>query len=276
MFSKTVEDYGGNAISDETRRLGDILVRGKQYMATQEGFEWHGAGDTYVEHYLYHLLGDPTMQMWAAPPQRFDPSKFRGELRRFIERPPGGPPWYIHFELESAFAEGTQVTVLKAGLPIGKGLVHDGSVDVVPEVGTDEYDLSVALNQDGVLPAAEAVEGSGPKPPDPPPPPADTTLSQQCPAQDGSYVVYNQAMTTTGKLQPGFAGAQIVVTYTRPDETTFTKTVTTDANGDWTSTITPSSEAQQPFGTWKIQSRFDGDAGHKPSATTECNVAVVD
>ena len=59
-----------------------MLIRGKQYMATQEGFEWHGSGDTYVEHYLYHLLGDPTMQMWADPPVRFDPSRFRGDPER--------------------------------------------------------------------------------------------------------------------------------------------------------------------------------------------------
>ena len=52
-----------------TRRLGDVLVRGKQYMAAQEGTEWHGAGDTYAEHYLYGLLGDPSAQMWAAEPR---------------------------------------------------------------------------------------------------------------------------------------------------------------------------------------------------------------
>ena len=83
MFPKAVADYGGRR---RPRRLGDVLVRGKQYMATQEGFEWHGAGDTYVEHYLYHLLGDPTMQMWADPPVRFDPSRFRAlvsDIREF-------------------------------------------------------------------------------------------------------------------------------------------------------------------------------------------------
>ena len=84
LFPSSVADYGG----PETRRLGDVLIRGKQYMATQEGFEWHGSGDTYVEHYLYHLLGDPTMQMWANPPVRFDPSRFRGVIRDYREIKP--------------------------------------------------------------------------------------------------------------------------------------------------------------------------------------------
>ena len=112
MFPSAVADYGG----PETRRLGDILVRGKQYMATQEGFEWHGAGDTYVEHYLYHLLGDPTMQMWANPPVRFDPSRFSGVIRDYRElKPipePGDPPFYVRFEF--------------AGEPLAIGLAdHD-------------------------------------------------------------------------------------------------------------------------------------------------------
>ena len=94
LFPSTVAGCGG----PETRRLGDVLIRGKQYMATQEGFEWHGAGDTYVEHYLYHLLGDPTMQMWANPPVRFDPSRFKGffaDYRAIDPTPdPGDPPFF--------------------------------------------------------------------------------------------------------------------------------------------------------------------------------------
>ena len=86
LFPSAVADYGG----PETRRLGDILVRGKKYMATQEGFEWQGAGETYEEHYLYHLLGDPTMQMWANPPVRFDPSRFKGIDQGVRETTPSG------------------------------------------------------------------------------------------------------------------------------------------------------------------------------------------
>ena len=120
LFPSSVADYGG----PETRRLGDVLIRGKQYMATQEGFEWHGAGDTYVEHYLYHLLGDPTMQMWANPPVRFDPSRFRGVIRDYREiKPfpePGDPPFYIRFEFTGEpLAIGSLITVFRGDEAVG-------------------------------------------------------------------------------------------------------------------------------------------------------------
>ena len=161
MFPSAVADYGG----PETRRLGDILVRGKQYMATQEGFEWHGAGDTYVEHYLYHLLGDPTMQMWANPPVRFDPSRFRGfvgSIREIDPNPePGDPPFYIHFEFAGEpLAIGSLVTVFRGARghrPRDRGA--DGAVNIVPEVPSAREDnLTLSLQQDGAFPAPEPVE----------------------------------------------------------------------------------------------------------------------
>ena len=267
MFPSTVADYG----LPETRRLGDILIRGKQYMATQEGFEWHGAGDTYVEHYLYHLLGDPTMQMWAAPPVRFDPDRFRGILFEVVHPEPGDPPWRVRVELENPFSEGTLVTLLQKGVPIGKSIIRNGVAEVAPEFNTSQHDLSIALDQDGAFPAGEPVEGSGPPPP---PPPADTALSQSCP----SSAVYNNPMTIEGQLDPGFAGAKIVLTYTRPDASTFERTVTTDQSGAWSDTIIPAQQSGQssPFGEWKVKSRFEGDATHKASSSGECAVAVTD
>jgi Peptidase family C25/Propeptide_C25 len=268
MFPSTVSDYGG----PETRRLGDVLVRGKQYMATQEGFEWHGAGDTYVEHYLYHLLGDPTMQMWSNPPVRFDPSSFRGIIKEIRElRPPrpGDPPFYVHFELASELANGTLVTVFRNGNEaIGRGIVQNGFVDIVPEVPFDDQDdLSVHLQQDGALPAQEAVDKN---------PREDTSLTQTCP-EDASY---QDEMTTRGRLSPGFAGAEIQLTYTREDGTTFEREATTDQNGDWSDTIRPvEHDGPNPFfefGDWQVQARFEGDRGHNPSQAQACSFRVND
>jgi hypothetical protein len=163
MFPLTVPDYGNDP---GTRRLGDVLVQGKQYMATQEGFEWHGAGDTYVEHYLYHLLGDPTMQMWSAPPVRFDPERFRGIVKEIREYPfpipdPDPPPFFIHFELNHELALGTLVTVFRNGdEAIGRGIVGaNGVVEILPDVKFNPGDsLSLSLQQDGALPADEKVD----------------------------------------------------------------------------------------------------------------------
>ena len=286
MFSKTVEDYGGNAISDETRRLGDVLVRGKQYMATQEGFEWHGAGDTYVEHYLYHLLGDPTMQMWSAPPVRFDPARFEGivlEIERFKIPEPGDPPFFVHFEFRGEpLAIGTLVTVFRNGdEAIGRGIVGgDGTVNIIPDVPFQKGEkLSLSLQQDKALPAQEDIanprEGSSS-----PTPPADTNLSTQC-AADGQPS--GQTMTTTGRLtsgQTGIGGAAVKLTYTRPDKTTFDRTVQTDTNGNWSDSFEPADEAanspNRGDGTWTVQAIYAGDTTHNPAKSETCSVVVID
>ena len=88
----------------------------------------------------------------------------------------------------------------------------------------------MSLQQDGALPAQEAVDN-------PPPGPVDTTMTANCPADT---VPFQGTATTSGKLAPGFAGATINLTYTRPGtQGSFERTTTTDANGDWSHTIEP-------------------------------------
>ena len=231
LFPSTVADYGG----PETRRLGDVLIRGKQYMATQEGFEWHGAGDTYVEHYLYHLLGDPTMQMWSNPPMRFDPERFRGLIREYREiKPipePGDPPFYVRFEFPGEpEAIGSLITVFRGAEAVGRGIVgQDGAVNIVPDVPVGgQDDLTLSLQQDGAFPAQEAVEKS----PAPPKEPTSLTFDDPgTPSQTGNPNPFS------GQLTPALAGAKIRVVYTPVDPThpngTIEHEVTTDATGGW-------------------------------------------
>ena len=198
MFPSAVADYGG----PETRRLGDILIRGKQYMATQEGFEWHGAGDTYVEHYLYHLLGDPTMQMWANPPVRFDPSRFRGVVRDIREiRPPqpGDPPFYIRFEFAGEpLAIGSLITVFRGGEAIGRGIVGgDGAVNIVPDANVPPRGLSLSLQQDGAFPESEPVEEQAPR--------EQTSLKFDSP---GTPSQSSNPNPFSGSMSPAFRGGQ--------------------------------------------------------------------
>jgi hypothetical protein len=255
MFPSTVPAYGG----PETRRLGDIQVRGKQYMATQEGFEWHGAGDTYVEHYLYHLLGDPTMQMWAAPPVRFDPSRFRGIIKdiRDIKPPqPGDPPFFVQFEMTGEpLALGTVVTVFRGDEAVGRGIVGaDGKANIIPDVPFDSHDnLTLSLQQDGALPAQEAVEGSQPK--------QQTALTLNQP----TGVAGGQQATFSGSLSPAFAGASIRIEYKNLDTPgdSFTHTVTTNASGAYTDDVT--FPIKPPDEDWTAQAFYAGDSARLSS-----------
>jgi hypothetical protein len=267
MFPSTVPDYGG----PETRRLGDIQVRGKQYMATQEGFEWHGAGDTYVEHYLYHLLGDPTMQMWAAPPVRFDPNKFRGDIRAIREfkiPEPGDPPFFVHFEMTGEpLAQGTLVTVFRGDEAVGRGIVGaDGTTNVIPDVPFDNHDnLTLSLQQDGALPAQEAVEGTAPK--------EQTSMTLNDP---GSPSQTNNPNPFSGQLTPAFAGAPIRVVYAPQGVVSgdprqqFQHTVNTAADGTWHDDVNFTYNtvgASQTPNRWTAQAFFDGDGSHLPSSS---------
>jgi hypothetical protein len=71
VWPNTIADFGGNT---RKRRLGDILNHGKLFLMTQVGV----AGTTVApsnfevtsELYLWHVLGDPTLQMWTARPLR--------------------------------------------------------------------------------------------------------------------------------------------------------------------------------------------------------------
>jgi hypothetical protein len=220
--------------------------------------------------------------MWAAAPVRFDPGSFRGvvkEIREFKIPEPGDPPFFVHFEMGAQpLAAGTLATLFRNGdEAIGRGIVNgDGSVDIVPDVPFDQGErLSISLQQDKALPAQADVDNSKPQE-QPPQEPVNTTLTHSCPA-DASY---NQQFTTTGRLQPGFSGATIKLTYTRQDNTTFERTVTTDATGSWSDTMTPQQNPGPgqffPFGDWKVRARFDGDTGHNPSSTPDCTFNVND
>jgi hypothetical protein len=267
MFPSAVADYGG----PETRRLGDILIRGKQYMATQEGFEWHGSGDTYVEHYLYHLLGDPTMQMWANPPVRFDPSRFRGVVRDIREiRPPqpGDPPFYIRFEFAGEpLAIGSLITVFRGGDAIGRGIVGaDGSVNIVPDTNVPPRNLSLSLQQDGAFPESEPVEDQAPR--------EQTGLKFNDPGQPSQSGNPNPF---SGNMSPAFAGAQVRVVYTPDDPSNpngvIEHTVTTAANGAWNDEV---NFTFWPKTGWTAKAFFDGDTDHAPSESNLVRFSVGD
>jgi hypothetical protein len=257
LFPSAAPAFGS---STPSRRLGDVLLSGKAYMASQAGFEGQGAGDTEYEHYLYHLLGDPSMQMWAATPTHFDPARIDTKWRDVAPVNPGDPVFQVEINFNAGAGDpppgDTVATLLHNGEAIGRGIVgDDGRVTITPDVKTDTKNLSVALNQDGVLPVQDAVDQGSPAQP--------TTLTLSGP----STVSFGKPASFRGHLDPAFAGAPIKVVYTPDDPAdgpAIEHAVTTDAGGDYTDTVTI---GRTQRGSWRAQASYAGDATHGASSS---------
>jgi hypothetical protein len=254
LFPNLVPTFGS---ATPTRRLGDVLLSGKAYMATQEGIDWQGAGDTYVEHYLYHLLGDPSGQMWAAEPQHFDPTRITTQYRQRAE----GPPWEIFIQLPQGGGdpppEGTILTLLQNGEAIGRAIAGpEGTATVVPAVQVEPKNLSVAFDQDGVLPAQDGVDDTPP----PPPPPAMETTCPSAGKVQGTAAAH-------GTLTNAPPNSKIQVKWTPPGQPAIVHDLTTDANGNWTD------RQQTNFaGTWTVAATYVDDKGGSTSGTCSFDV----
>jgi Peptidase family C25/Propeptide_C25 len=150
MFPDTVPNFGSE---DATARLGDILLSGKARMAAKVD----GDGE-YQEHFLYHLLGDPSAQAWVDTPVNIDVSKIDVELIPIPIPDPGGSAFKIHVDMhDQAVATPTVVTLYHRGEPVGRGIVGQGAIDIVPEVPIGRDSLMTAFEQDKALPAQKAV-----------------------------------------------------------------------------------------------------------------------
>ena len=150
MFPDLKPAYGS---PDATTRLGDILLSGKGYMASK----WNGTAE-YQEHYLYHLLGDPSAQAWVSTPISIDLAKIDVHIVTNPNPQPGGPPFLVHVDLgDQARPTPTVVTLYHNGAAVGRGVVVQGAVDITPEGAVGRTGLTTAFEQDAALPAQKAV-----------------------------------------------------------------------------------------------------------------------
>jgi hypothetical protein len=268
------------------QRMGDALVHGKLRLAgvappSGPGIAG-GDGNTRNELYLWHFFGDPTMQMWGggSPPIALDPSRFKAIYKTLVKGPGDPNPYAVLITLPKELV-GQPVSLLRNGEVIGKALAGDGSVTVdalftgdAPKPG----ELSVALEPDGSPPVKVGVDDV----PNPAPAtPKATTLTQTCPTgltltQVGN--VYTGTLTVTGKLTTAPAGSTVTVSFMgpthtgtgpQPPPTVITKTVTTDASGNWTASADVS-EA----GNWTASSSYAGTSDYVASAGGTCTVPV--
>lgn len=71
VWPDTIPGFGGNT---SHKRLGDTLNWGKVYLASQVGVDQTAGsvsvGDMGYEYHIWHVIGDPTLEMWTKNPRR--------------------------------------------------------------------------------------------------------------------------------------------------------------------------------------------------------------
>ena len=114
--------------------------------------------DTTAEDYLYHWFGDPTMPIWTHKPSLFVSGVFNASILASA----------IHLTVSDSSADGSFATLYANGEAIGRGLVQNGVVDIVPEgpipIPYPNADfrpqLEVVVDQDGFVPVQVPVQSS--------------------------------------------------------------------------------------------------------------------
>jgi len=98
-------------------------------------------------------------------------------------------------------------------------------------------------------------------------PKTPTTMS--CAASPTSVPV-GEPVTVSGAITPTCGGVPVTLTYTRPDATTTTRKVLTNANGTYTDEFTPTS-----VGVWYVKASWDGDENHMGAESQKFLFTVV-
>lgn len=119
IWPDTLPGYGDNS---RQRRLGDILNYGKIYMLSQVGVSGTTPAVTQAlatnELYLWHVIGDPTLEMWTARPlTRLDLLSILLEQSNTLSR--------VQYQVEGAIVTAYQETP-GGVVPLGRSTVENG------------------------------------------------------------------------------------------------------------------------------------------------------
>ncbi|MEM3465578.1 MAG: hypothetical protein QW566_03795, partial [Candidatus Jordarchaeales archaeon] len=90
-------------------------------------------------------------------------------------------------------------------------------------------------------------------------PRASTSIS--CSASP-STVIIGGSVTVSGAISPAVGGATVTLTYTKPDSSTFTRSVTTTSSGSYSDTYTP-----DQLGAYSVQASWEGNNDYKGAAS---------
>jgi hypothetical protein len=256
MFPDTVPTFGS---ATPIKRLGEILNAGKAYMAAQAGPTQQLSGNVYREHLIWHLLGDPSMEIRNAEPQSFNATQV---TTRFLHRtgsfPVGDPGFQVRVTSTQAGTEGTIASLKQGSEVIGRATISGGVALITPSRRTDSSQLSVALERDGFIPTTLPV--SAPVP----------TLTMACPTDVN--VPQEDNIQVSGTITPKVSGATVLLRVTRADGTVTTHSTTTDSASTWRIKLTPITSAH--LGNAKVEAFYNG-AGKYGNDDVSCTVPVV-
>jgi hypothetical protein len=254
MFPQTVPTFGA---AQPLRRVGEVLNAGKAYMASLAGPTQQLTGQVYREHLLWHLLGDPSMELRTATPAQFNLATFTARFQHRTDNPPvGDPAFRVRVASTQAGVDGTLATLRHGTEVIGRATMAGGVALITPSRRTDSAQLSVALERDGFIPQQLPV--AAPVPNLTMTCPADV----QVPAQDNAQV--------NGTLSPAVSGATIRLRATRANGTVTTHSTTTLSNSTWAFKIPVRTGHEGPL---KVEAFFDG-AGKYGADDVTCTVPI--
>jgi hypothetical protein len=255
MFPETVPAFGS---AQPLRRMGEIMNAGKAYMASLAPASAQLTGQVYREHLLWHLFGDPSMEIRSAEPVAFDSAKL---TTKFVHRtdsfPVGDPSFRVRVTSTQTGTDGTLATLIHAGEIIGRATMTNGVAEITPTKRTDSASLSVALERDNFL--AKTLPVSAPVP----------SLTMTCPTEVD--VPQEDNALVRGTLAPKVSGATIRLRATRQDGSVITNSTTTDSGSTWAVKMSPMRASD--IGQVKIEAFFDG-AGKYGSDDALCTVPV--
>ena len=84
-----------------------------------------------------------------------------------------------------------------------------------------------------------------------------------------SEVTEGNSITVSGSISPALSGKTVMLTYEKPDGSTFTRMVTTGSGGSFSDTYTPTGT-----GFWSVKASWEGDAEHEGSSSTIISFTV--
>lgn len=153
IFPEVLPSYGGNT---RHRRLGDILNHAKLYLLSQTGTTFVGGDSVRDMFFLYHVIGDPTLEIWTDAPSPF---------LNFNVQVLGASQSTIELSFDAQGLAGSEITLyqqaaqIEGVMPIGRGTVNaDGSVNIPPfQFWDSEQDVFFSLNQEGFIPGDGSV-----------------------------------------------------------------------------------------------------------------------
>lgn len=155
VWPNTLPAYGNNT---SRRRLGDILNYAKCYLMTQVGTYDIYNSTVRSELYMWHVIGDPTLEIWTKRPWRFPVIKWPLEVSW---------KWWEWQRIKLPIEEAV-ITILQESrqgvIPIGRGQVKNGEAEIRFASRPDpqlpvQFSLSAenAINESLILKASTGV-----------------------------------------------------------------------------------------------------------------------